>query len=196
MRPKGQRSYCVWGEGPDPFPGLGLSYTTDIDSGNFTQVPWNTANASTSGSRFSPDGMYMTPLGADEQEIKLEAGTELMQLSTGDWLHFYAAATPGWVPHGNYTAGFIVLDKDDPTRIIQRVSGQWMVPTADFETLCHGASDCKYKGARKNVIFLCSATPTGVPDQYRLFWGGGDGNVGTGVVDVRMNRQQGGRGAQ
>ena len=38
MRPKGERSYCIWGEGPGPLPGLGISYTTDIDSGAFTQV--------------------------------------------------------------------------------------------------------------------------------------------------------------
>jgi hypothetical protein len=31
MKPKGQKSYCIWGEGPSPFPGLGISYTTDID---------------------------------------------------------------------------------------------------------------------------------------------------------------------
>ena len=30
-----------------------------------------------------------------------------MQLESGDFLHFYAAATPGWVADGNYTAGFV-----------------------------------------------------------------------------------------
>ena len=42
MKPRGQKSYCFWGFGPnEPYlPGLGVSYTTDIDSENFTQVPW------------------------------------------------------------------------------------------------------------------------------------------------------------
>jgi hypothetical protein len=32
MKPRGQKSYCIWGEGgPSPFPGLGISYTTNID---------------------------------------------------------------------------------------------------------------------------------------------------------------------
>jgi predicted GH43/DUF377 family glycosyl hydrolase len=67
----------------------------------------------------------------------------MVTLSTGDLLHFYAAATPGWVANGNYTAGFIVLDKDDPTRIIQRESGQFLIPTYPYETLCGGDKDCK-----------------------------------------------------
>ena len=58
-----------------------------------------------------------------------------------------------------------------------------MVPTYDYETLCEGASGCKYHGERKNVIFLSSATRIG-PNRFRLFFGGGDGNVGTGVVEV------------
>jgi hypothetical protein len=101
MKPKGQRSYCIWGEGPDPFPGLGISYTTDIDAGVFVQVPWQDAY----GSTLTTDGMFMLPWGYSSDEVKLEAGTHPVQLSTGDWLHFYAAATPGWVPNGNYTAG-------------------------------------------------------------------------------------------
>merc|ERR1712076_149973 len=100
-------------------------------------------------------------------------------------LHFYAAATPGWVANGNYTAGWIVMDKDDPTLIKQRSTVHVMIPTFDYETLCGGAVGCKYEGERKNVIFLSSATPTGrVPDEFRLWFGGGDGNVGTAMVQV------------
>jgi hypothetical protein len=180
----------------------------------------------------------MAPLGAEQQEIKLEAGAHMVQLGegpahalqarrllgalclslsvclslfspvprpnpsppaqhaseptlprvgmhagSGDLPHFYAAATPGWVPNGNYTAGYIILDKDEPTKIIQRGSGQFMIPTFEYETLCDGKAGCAYGGERRNVIFLCSATKIG-PDKFRLFFGGGDGNVGTGVVQV------------
>ena len=134
----------------------------------------------------SDDGKWLLPLGDDQQEVKLEAGAHPVRLSTGDWLHFYAAATPGWVPNGNYTAGFIVLDKNDPRRIIQRVSGQFLVPKYDYETLCGGKKPCGYEGERKNVIFMCSATPLpGEQDAFRLFFGGGDGNVGTAIVRVK-----------
>ena len=101
MNPKGQKSYCMWGEGPSPFPGLGLSYTTDIDSGEFTQVPWMVDDNTTAP--VSADRMWMLPLGADQSEIKLEAGTHMVRLSTGNLFTFYAAATPGWVANGNYT---------------------------------------------------------------------------------------------
>ena len=186
MRPRGKRSYCIWGEGPGPFPGLGISYTTDIDEGTFTQVGWSVAEGV--HSPLTSDGQYLLPLGTELQEVKLEAGTHLQELSTGDWLHFYAAATPGWVPDGNYTAGFVILDRDDPTRIIQRSVAHTMVPRWEYETLCNGAKGCKYRGERKNVIFLCSATRLartlrGV-DRFRLFFGGGDGNVGTAIVEV------------
>jgi hypothetical protein len=191
MMPKGQRSYCIWGEGPSPFPGLGISYTTDIDKGHFTQVEWSVAEGV--HSPITKDRRYLLPLGAASEEIKLEAGTHLHQLSSGHWLHFYAAATPGWVPNGNYTAGFIILDRDDPTQIIQRSVAHIMVPRFDYETLCNGAPGCKYKGERKNVIFLCSATrllgrhseiDNVTVDRFRLFFGGGDGNVGTAIVEV------------
>lgn len=83
---------------------------------------------------------------------------------------FYAAATPGWVPNGNYTgegegvaageggdgkrtllraidcfvhsllsctlqspAGWIILDKDDPTTIVQRSEEHIMVPLLPYE---------------------------------------------------------------
>ena len=43
-------------------------------------------------------GLWMQPLGASQQEIKLEAGSHMVQLESGDLLHFYAAATPGTWP--------------------------------------------------------------------------------------------------
>ena len=107
MREKGQKSFCMWGEGPGPFPGLGISYTTDIDSGNFTQVPWTVDD--NSSSPISADDMWLLPLGADLQEVKLEAGTHVVELSNGNLFTFYAAATPGWVPNGNYTVALVFV---------------------------------------------------------------------------------------
>mmetsp|Transcript_8515 Transcript_8515/g.21877 ORF Transcript_8515/g.21877 Transcript_8515/m.21877 type:complete len:464 (-) Transcript_8515:21-1412(-) len=182
MAPVGQKSYCIFGESGNEGPGsgLGIAYTTNISSGKFTQTNWTGGVPGVGGS-----GPWMQPLGASQEEIKLEAGTHIQTLSTGDLLHFYAAATPGWVAHGNYTAGYIILDKDEPTKIIQRQSGQFFVPTYDYETLCDGASDCPFSGERKNVIFASSATPLG-GDKFRLFFGGGDGNVGTAIVTVSL----------
>ena len=147
MQPVGQKSYCIFGESGTTGrnSGLGIAYTTDISTGKFTQTNWTGGVPGIDGV-----GLWMQALGAEQEEIKLEAGSHLVQLESGDFLHFYAAATPGWVANGNYTAGYIILDKDEPTKIIQRGSGQFMVPTYDYETLCgiqpgeSGNTTCKY----------------------------------------------------
>ena len=184
IRPRGQLTFCIWGEGGDggPFPGLGISVTTDIAKGHFSQVPW----LENGNSPLSPDRLWLLPLGPGHNEIKLEAGTHMHELSTGDLISFYAAATPGWVAHGNYTAGFIILDGENPARVKQRSREPFLVPTFDYETLCPGKPSCAYHGERHNVIFLCSAVPIegAQPDTFRLFFGAGDGNVGTAVVTV------------
>lgn len=80
---------------------------------------------------------------------------------------------------------YIILDRHDPTKIIQRSTEHILIPTYDYETLCNGTAGCPYHGERKNVIFLCSATPLpGKQDTYRLFFGAGDGNVGTATVQI------------
>jgi len=165
--------YCIWGEGPDPFPGLGISTTKSLDNPVFTQIPWTFENGTT--------GEWLLPLGDDQNEIKLEAGTHPLRLSTGDWLHFYAAATPGWIPDGNYTAGWIILDKANPAKIIQRSIEHILIPTYPYEI-----GTAPYQGERNNVIFLCSATPTANKDEFRLFFGAADGHVGTAVVKVTL----------
>lgn len=77
--------YVMFGESP-PLPGLGLATTTDF-------VTFDVINST-----------YMTPNGAGNAaapEIVIEAGSTPVQLSTGDYFHFYAAGTPGWVANGN-----------------------------------------------------------------------------------------------
>ena len=136
-----------------PGSGLGIAYTTDISTGKFTQTNWTAGVPGVGGV-----GPWMKALGDAQQEIKLEAGAHMVELDSGDLLHFYAAATPGWVNNGNYTAGYIILDKDEPTKIIQRGSGQFMVPTFDYETLCnhgntHEPGQCKYPPRSRSRSF-------------------------------------------
>jgi len=147
IRPKGEKSYCMWGEGPSPFLGLGISTTEDISTGEFTQVRWSLrSDVKNSSSPLTSDGKWLLPLGASQNEIKLEAGTHFHKLEDENLLTFYAAATPGWVAHGNYTVGWLIVDGKDPSRILQRSVKHVLVPTYDYETLCPGKSNCKYKG--------------------------------------------------
>eukprot|EP00938_MAST-03A_sp_MAST-3A-sp1_P004732 g4732.t1 len=180
-RPKGEKTVCIFGEGPGPFPGLGIATTTNIDSGIFETATWSSDDNSTIP--ISSDGAWLLPLGDEREEIKLEGGTHLHPLSDGNIITFYAAATPGWVANGNYTAGWLILSGKDPTHVLQRSTKHILIPTFEYETLCDGKSDCPYIGERNNVIFLSSAVPIG-NDRFRLFFGAGDGNVGTAVVSV------------
>lgn len=200
--PKGEKTYCMWGEGPGPFPGLGMSYTTDIDSGIFERASWHVDGDTLNNAScpLSEDKAWLLPLGANLSEIKLEAGTHLHKLHGGDVITFYAAATPGWVANGNYTVGWLVLDGADPTRVLQRSSEHLLVPTFPYETLCEGEDDCPFVGERKNVIFVSSAVELekeypnesgGMSTRFRLFFGGGDGNVGTAVVSVATSGTDG-----
>eukprot|EP01121_Diplochlamys_sp_Union-15-3_P004032 TRINITY_DN13_c0_g1_i1.p2 TRINITY_DN13_c0_g1~~TRINITY_DN13_c0_g1_i1.p2 ORF type:complete len:344 (-),score=69.43 TRINITY_DN13_c0_g1_i1:93-1124(-) len=153
--------YVLYGEGPDPLPGIGIASTMDL-------IEYKTINST-----------FLLPLGPELNEIKLEAGTPPVKLSTGDYLHFYAAATPGWVAHGNYTAGYIILSGEDPTKILQRSTEHIMVPLLPYEQGTDG-----YPWSRHNVVFLCSAVPTGKIDEFRLWFGAADASVGTAIVQV------------
>ena len=56
--------------------------------------------------------------------IVIEAGTPPILIpKTGDLFHLYAAGTTGWNSNpttGNYTAGYLIMDKDNPGIIIQK----------------------------------------------------------------------------
>jgi predicted GH43/DUF377 family glycosyl hydrolase len=84
-----------------------------------------------------------------------------------------------WVANGNYTAGAIILDGKDPTKILQRVP-HFLVPLLPYQ---QGIPP--YPVNRARVIFLPSVTPIpGEPDSFRLFFGAADASVGTAVVTV------------
>ena len=55
LKPQGQTSFCIFGEGPSPLPGLGIAATTDIASGNFTQVRSQTPRTT---NRLGAAGVY------------------------------------------------------------------------------------------------------------------------------------------
>jgi hypothetical protein len=168
MKPRGEKSYCIWGmDNPDKqppkfIPGLGISWTTDIDNGNFTQAAWKVAPGV-----FSPLGVNSTAflmMGPGHNELGLEAGARPVPLSDGNWLHFYASHTCGfgWNPShynadcrgaagnytGNYTVGWVILNGSDPTHILARHNHTtpWMNPVYGYETLCNNdhSGRCKW----------------------------------------------------
>lgn len=161
--------FVIFGEsgGPKvgPLPGIGIASTTDFVNYTYINTTW-----------FEPLGANNT----QEPEIVLEAATPVVQLSSGDYLHLYAAGTPGWVPNGNYTGGWIIMDKDDPTIILQRSTEHLFVPTMDYE-IGNGI----WPVNRNRTIFTTSVVPiAGSVDTFRVWYGAADANIATAIIQV------------
>lgn len=189
-RPDGR--YIIFGEAP-PLPSLGIARSTD----NFeTYTVLN-----------DRDWLVHNPANdTREPEIVLEASTPVVQLQTGDYLHLYSAGTPGWVPKGNYTAGWIVMDRDDPVTILQRSAKHVLIASMDYEGVppLNGFPVQRYRttfvtsivpiakpadhdsagGAGAGAAASASAPGGPIVEKYRLWWGAADANVATGILTV------------
>ena len=170
------RTYVLWGETyANAYPGhyvagIGLSVTDDWRS-------FETVNATL----LEPDSA------GPEPEVCLEAGTPPVRLASGDWLHFFAAGTQGWGPwgpgrlQGAYVAGFVVLDRDDPSKVIQRSLVHPFQPTMDYEI----GSSSAWPVYRNHTLFVTSLVPVpGKPDTFTAWYGAADANVATATVTV------------
>ena len=169
-------TYVLWGETyANAYPGhyvagIGLSTTRDWRS-------FETVNATLiEPANFGP-----------QPEVALEAATPPVRLSSGDWLHFFAAGTQGWGPwgpgrtQGRYEAGFVILDRDDPSIILQRSVVHPFAPTMDYEV----GSNPRWPCYRNKTICVTSLVPVeGQIDTFRAWYGAADANVATAVVTV------------
>ena len=123
-----------------------------------------------------------------QPEVCLEAATPPVRLSTGDWLHLFAAGTQGWGPWGpgiggTYSAGWVVLDRDDPGKVVQRSVVHPFVPDMDYER----GTNPRFPVCRNNTLFVTSLVPIpGRVDAFRAWYGAADANVATAVVTVAM----------
>jgi predicted GH43/DUF377 family glycosyl hydrolase len=142
--------YVFFGESP-PLPGLGVATTTDFVSYTVLNSTW-----------MVPNGANDT----DAPEIVIEAGSTPVQLSTGDYLHLYAAGTPGWVKDGNYTGGWVIMDRDDPTRIVQKSQHHLFVPTMDYEI---GMGTGPYPVNRNRTIFTTALVQQPGVDMFLVY---------------------------
>jgi len=130
--------------------------------------------------------MLPSPVGPDP-EVCLEAATPPVRLSSGDWLFLFAAGTQGWGPWGpgevmgSYTAGFLILDKDDPNVVLQRDVVHFFRPTLDYEV----GSNPKWPVCRNRTLFVTSLVPLpGQPNNFTAWYGAADANVATAVITV------------
>ena len=66
---------------------------------------------------------------------------------------------------GRYAAGAILLDRDDPSRVLARSGKPIMLPTTDYET----------NGFVPNVVFPTAMLDVG--DELQVFYGAADTSV-------------------
>jgi predicted GH43/DUF377 family glycosyl hydrolase len=109
------------------------------------------------------DHMPLSVGGAGWQSGRVGAGTPPIRTDAG-WLEIYHGnhhpTRPGEV--GAYRAGALVLDPDDPSRVLRRTAAPFFSPEADFET----------GGFLSNIVF-----PTGIVrdgDTLLLYYGAAD----------------------
>jgi len=105
--------------------------------------------------------------GTGSTSDRIGGGTPPIRTDRG-WLTIYHGSDkkPGSKGVGTYTAGALLLDLDDPTRIIARTHQPIMAPEADFEK----------HGFVPNVVF-----PTAVIERegmYYVYYGAADECVG------------------
>ena len=79
------------------------------------------------------------------------------------------------------SAGWVVLDRDDPSVIVQRSVVHPFAPIMDFEI----GSSAQWPVYRNHTLFVTSLVPVeGKVDTFRAWYGAADANVATAIVTV------------
>jgi predicted GH43/DUF377 family glycosyl hydrolase len=110
------------------------------------------------------------------------AGPPPARLSTGDYLYIYNIDT-GYPYHpsplGRCSAGWVILDGEDPTVVVARAAEPLLTPTLSWE-------HCEPKGytcQEPEVIFATGLKPVG-NDEFLVLYGAADTYVGMARIKV------------
>ena len=111
----------------------------------------------------------------------MAAGPPPQQLTTGDYVYFYntdaGVGSGDKPPYHRCQVGWLVMDRDDPSKVIARGAAPLLSPLAPWELGL--AADYNTNG----VIFADGAKPLG-NDEFLIFYGGSDTVVGASKVKV------------
>lgn len=104
---------------------------------------------------------------ADWENDRVGAGAPPIEIDEG-WLEIYHGSRRSTRIDevGAYSAGVLLLDRDDPTRILKRSHGPIMQPTADFERT----------GFVPDVVFPTALIECG--DSLQVYYGAADACIG------------------
>jgi len=111
---------------------------------------------------------------AEWESGRIGAGTPPLEVE-GGWLEVYHGNTrpAGAGGVGRYCAGVLLIDADEPARVLRRSAEPIMAPEADFERV----------GFVPDVVFPTGMVPRG--DAVLIYYGAADTN--TGVVEFALD---------
>lgn len=149
-------------------PEMWIAYSPDLKFWGEHQPLWGSGNGKSLESNFGGGGWDDGRVGGGVPPIRIETS------GVRGWLKIYhASCKPGpGEPIGVYAAGALLLDLDDPTRIVAASPDAFMRPEEDFEKI----------GFVKAVVFPTGYATQG--DDLLLYYGAADTNVG--VVRYRL----------
>jgi predicted GH43/DUF377 family glycosyl hydrolase len=121
--------------------------------------------------------------------VLVEAGPMPLPLSDGNFFFLYNSGRRGYPSPKpawdiQYNVGWVILDKDDPTVILQRSAVPLISPTLDWEKGTSG----KVLGLTPNVVFVEGwQRYPGDPsrDRFLAYAGGADSVVG--VIEINVH---------
>ena len=103
-----------------------------------------------------------------------------MRLSDGNLLFIYNSATEA---ENSYHVGWLILDGDDPTNILQRSNEPLLGPEGIDWQVGLAPALCNVP----NVTFLEAAHPTETENEFRVYFGGADTVIGTALIQVETS---------
>jgi len=162
--------YLIWGDS-SLHPGIQLATTYNLL--NFTNQP----------------GLFIQTRNDSFDSLLVEAGPMPLPLSDGNYLFLYNSARKGYhsiKPNWDiqYNVGWVILDGDNPSKIIQRSDEPLFSPELGWET---GTGN--YLGLTPNVVFVEGWAPHPFKmDHFVIFYGAADSVVGCAVVSVSKSK--------
>jgi len=119
----------------------------------------------------------------------VEAGPMPLPLKDGNYLFIYNSARtgypsnkPGW--DIQYNVGYLILDKNDPSKILERSDSPILSPILGWE---NGTSP--YLDYTPNVVFIEGWLPNG-DNSFIAFYGAADSVIGVGIITVTSTEDE------
>ena len=118
---------------------------------------------------FTTDYLLMRPRAEKWDNIKIGAAASPIETSKGWLLFYHGYSDPGAI----YKVGAVLLDLNDPRRVISRTDIPLLEPEQEYEK----------QGFVHNVVFPCGTVV--IEDKVYLYYGGGDFVIGVATMPLK-----------